>query len=100
MIRTSILPFKTILFTIFFISCGSNSNKEDLVPKMILIPGGTFMMGGTDSINFPDEYPMHEVTIPSFLMDKYEVTNRQFNDFVKSTGYVTTAERLFKYNDD
>ena len=100
MIRTSILPFKTILFSIFFISCGSNSNKEDLVPKMILIPGGTFMMGGTDSINFPDEYPMHEVTISSFLMDKYEVTNRQFNDFVKSTGYVTTAERLFKYYDE
>ena len=57
------------------------------------------MMGSTDSISFPDEYPQHEVTVHSFLMDRYEVTNRQFLAFVNSTGYVTTAERMFKYFD-
>jgi len=66
---------------------------------MILIPGGQYMMGSPDSVNFPDEYPPHEVTISAFYMDKYEVTNRQFLEFVNSTGYVTTAERIFKYVD-
>ena len=66
---------------------------------MILIPGGQFMMGNSDSISFPDEYPPHEVTITAFLMDRYEVTNKQFLEFVNSTGYVTTAERIFKYVD-
>ena len=57
------------------------------------------MMGSTDSISFLDEYPPHEVTVTTFLMDRYEVTNRQFLEFVNSTGYVTTAERIFKYFD-
>ena len=66
---------------------------------MVLIPGGKFMMGSTDSISFPDEYQPHEVKVTTFLMDRYEVTNSQFLEFVNSTGYVTTAERIFKYFD-
>tara|TARA_Y100000591_G_scaffold103663_1_gene88137 strand:- start:582 stop:1484 length:903 start_codon:yes stop_codon:yes gene_type:complete len=67
---------------------------------MVLVPAGEFVMGSTDSINFPDEYPPHQVSIKSFLMDKYEVTNNQFNEFVTKTGYITTAERVFKIYDD
>ena len=66
---------------------------------MVLIPAGKFMMGSSDSIGFPDEYPVHEVMVTTFLMDKYEVTNSQFLEFVNSTGYVTTAEKIFKYFD-
>ena len=67
---------------------------------MVLVPSGNFVMGSTDSINFPDEYPPHQVSIKSFLMDKYEVTNNQFNEFINKTGYITTAERAFKIYDD
>ena len=67
---------------------------------MVLVPAGEFVMGSTDSINFPDEYPPHQVSIKSFLMDKYEVTNNQFNEFVTKTGYITTAERVFKIYDE
>jgi len=66
---------------------------------MVLIPGGEFMMGSSDSISFPDEYPAHRVMVSEFLMDKYEVTNREFHEFVSSTGYVTTAEKIFEYFD-
>ena len=66
---------------------------------MVLVPAGEFVMGSTDSINFPDEYPPHQVSIKSFLMDKYEVTNNQFNEFVTKTGYITIAERVFKIYD-
>ena len=53
---------------------------------MVLIPGGKFMMGSKDSVSFPDEYQQHEVTVHSFLMDRHEVTNSKFLEFVKSTG--------------
>ena len=66
---------------------------------MVLIPGGEFMMGSSDSIGFPDEYPPHQVMVSEFLMDRYEVTNREFHEFVSSTGYVTTAEKIFEYFD-
>ena len=64
--------------TVFLFSCGKNSEGIISNTEMILIPGGQYMMGSPDSVNFPDEYPPHEVTISAFYMDKYEVTNRQF----------------------
>ncbi|MBI3874903.1 MAG: formylglycine-generating enzyme family protein [Verrucomicrobia bacterium] len=58
---------------------------------MAWIPSGTFMMGSNDGQT--DEKPVHEVAADGFWMDKYEVTNEQFEKFVKATGYVTVAER-------
>ena len=50
---------------------------------------------GTDDTNprFFDAHPQHEVEIDGFWMDETEVTNAQFAEFVKATGYVTVAER-------
>jgi formylglycine-generating enzyme required for sulfatase activity len=59
---------------------------------MVWIPGGTFMMGSDDP-RFPESQPVHEVTVDGFWMDATEVTNEQFEAFVKATGYVTVAER-------
>lgn len=58
---------------------------------MIKIPGGRFLMGSDNF--YPEEKPVHEVTVDGFWMDKYEVTNEQYEKFVKDTGYVTVAER-------
>jgi formylglycine-generating enzyme len=63
------------------------------VASMVLIPGGTFDMGGDNDQASEDEYPKHKVTVASFYMDATEVTNVQFQKFVDATGYVTTAER-------
>ncbi|MEM7117189.1 MAG: formylglycine-generating enzyme family protein [Chloroflexota bacterium] len=60
--------------------------------NMVWIPGGTFAMGA-EIPNYPDEGPIHNVTVSGFWMDKYPVTNKQFNDFVEATGYVTFAEK-------
>ncbi|MFM6267845.1 MAG: formylglycine-generating enzyme family protein, partial [Dolichospermum sp.] len=53
---------------------------EDLELEMVLIPGGTFLMGSPKneegSIN--SEKPQHEVTIKPFLMGKYSVTQKQW----------------------
>ncbi|TKC09944.1 formylglycine-generating enzyme family protein [Pedobacter polaris] len=60
---------------------------------MVYIPGGTYMMGGDNAQASADELPKHEVTVSSFWMDEHEVTNAQFAQFVKATGYITTAEQ-------
>lgn len=66
---------------------------ENSTEGMMLIPGGTFMMGADNEQARPDEYPKHRVTVDGFWMDATEVTNAQFREFVEATGYVTTAER-------
>jgi sulfatase modifying factor 1 len=64
---------------------------EQTCPKgMIAIPGGTFRMGSDR--HYPEEAPVHRVTVSSFFIDSTPVTNRHFKEFVKATGHVTFAE--------
>jgi formylglycine-generating enzyme required for sulfatase activity len=56
---------------------------------MIVIPAGGFMMGSENGI----ERPPHVVLVDTFQIDKFEVTNEQFERFVWETGYVTDAEK-------
>lgn len=58
--------------------------------EMVWVPGGEFWMGADD---FPDAQPWHRVFVNGFWLDKTEVTNEQFEKFVKATEYVTIAER-------
>jgi formylglycine-generating enzyme required for sulfatase activity len=58
---------------------------------MVWIPGGTFWMGSEEGQ--ADEKPVHEVSVDGFWIDATEVTNEQFDKFVRATGYVTVAER-------
>lgn len=62
----------------------------DAPPGMVLIEGGSFLMG--NGKGFPHEGPVHEVVVDSFYMDTHEVTNAEFAEFVEATGYVTEAE--------
>jgi formylglycine-generating enzyme required for sulfatase activity len=80
-----------------------NSSKKTVpAPEgMVWIPGGEFSMGaedpramnhgGPDPMN--DARPVHRVYVDGFWMDTKEVTNKQFAEFVKATGYKTVAER-------
>jgi sulfatase modifying factor 1 len=58
---------------------------------MVWIPGGTFLMGSDH--HYPEEAPARRVTVDGFWMDRHAVTNREFERFVRKTGYVTVAER-------
>ncbi|MBI1804086.1 MAG: formylglycine-generating enzyme family protein [Ignavibacteriae bacterium] len=60
------------------------------VSSMRLIPAGSFQMGSEGWGEY--ESPIHEVFVDDFFMDETPVTNLQFAEFVKQTGYVTTAE--------
>jgi formylglycine-generating enzyme len=64
---------------------------------MVWIPGGTFTMGSDR--HYPEEAPARAVSVDGFWIDPYAVTNKQFQRFVKDTGYVTVAERTPKPED-
>ena len=66
---------------------------------MVLIPSGKFFMGSNAFYAYANEKPVHEVKVDSFLMDKFEVTNYQFSQFVKETGYITTAEKMIDWDE-
>ena len=77
-------------------------------PKgMVWIKGGEYSMGSADPTignlagserlcggreSMQDARPIHRVYVDGFWMDKTEVTNKQFEKFVKATGYKTIAE--------
>ena len=69
--------------------------------SMVWVPGGTFSMGNEDPRRMPagghesmaDARPIHRVYVDGFWMDKTDVTNAEFARFIKSTGYITIAER-------
>ena len=58
---------------------------------MVFIAGGTFRMGSES--HQPEERFIHEVHVDGFWIDRHEVTNAQFGEFVDATGYKTLAER-------
>jgi formylglycine-generating enzyme required for sulfatase activity len=73
----------------------SSSGREQLPEHeadagMLCVPGGTFRMGSDR--HYPEEMPVHRVTVDGFWIDRTPVTNRQFRQFVEATGYVTFAE--------
>lgn len=54
-----------------------------VLPGMVRIPDGEFMMGRNDGNDY--EKPGHKVAVKAFFIDKTEVTNEQYSEFVKQT---------------
>jgi serine/threonine protein kinase/formylglycine-generating enzyme required for sulfatase activity len=51
--------------------------------EMVLIPAGEFVMGDDSHTDF--EKPSHKVSLPAYYIDKYEVTNEQYQKFCRDT---------------
>jgi formylglycine-generating enzyme required for sulfatase activity len=62
-----------------------------LFEDMVLIEAGPFTMGQDSSK--PKNGPAHEVDLPAFEIDRFEVTNAEFAQFAEQSGYVTYAEQ-------
>lgn len=81
-------------------SCRGKSENErarsdDKKVNMSKIEAGTFTMGTNKPIFVVDgEGPERIVSLRSFYIDKYEVSNEDFEKFVESTGYETEAEKM------
>ncbi len=70
----------------------SQPTKADLA----MIEGGTFTMGRNDGGDL--EKPEHQVTVKSFMMDKTEVTNAEFREFMTAERYQPkTGERFLAH---
>jgi formylglycine-generating enzyme len=61
------------------------------VKDMRRIEGGTFAMGSDEF--YPEERPVHRVTVDGFWIDEHSVTAADYRRFVRETGYTTVAER-------
>jgi sulfatase modifying factor 1 len=59
--------------------------------SMTWIPGGNFVMGSNKF--YREERPARRETVGGFWIDQRPVTNAEFREFVRTTGYVTTSER-------
>jgi formylglycine-generating enzyme len=66
------------------------TEKDSPSGNMVWIAGGVFRMGSDH--HYPEEAPSHRVSVDGFWLDRTPVTNRQFKQFVKATGYQTFAE--------
>jgi formylglycine-generating enzyme required for sulfatase activity len=63
----------------------TTKSKADLVA----IDGGTFLMGRKNGP--PQETPAHAVTVQPFQMDRTEVSNSEYADFVRETKHPSPA---------
>lgn len=62
---------------------------------MVKVNGGDYIIGTNDPIFESDrESPERMLSINGFYIDKYEVSNAEFTDFVEATKYVTYAEKF------
>jgi sulfatase modifying factor 1 len=64
------------------------------MPRLVSLPGGTFLMGCDDPGAYADdgEGPVREVRVSPFQLDACCATNDRFARFVAATGYRTEAE--------
>ena len=87
------LKYLHLILFILLINCSEKTDKE--IEGMVWIPGGSFYQGAlvNDTLALLHEKPRHLVHIDGFYMDISPVTNKEFKNFVKETGYITTAER-------
>lgn len=70
---------------------GETSCRSEAAGDRVFLPAGRFVMG--EDPREPEEGPPRQIEIEGFWIDRHEVTNAQFAEFVAQTGYVTAAER-------
>jgi formylglycine-generating enzyme len=69
---------------------GGSALVHQSASDSVFILGGSFRMGSDK--HYPEEAPVHRVSVGDFWIDRTPVTNREFRKFVRETGYVTLAE--------
>ena len=69
-------------------SAAPTSGSASLRRKMVRLAGGIVEIGTDDrSAAYDNERPSHTVTLPSFWIDVYPVSNGEFADFMAEGGY-------------
>ena len=91
--RSGVLLFFYCIFLVAFplsLALSYEINVASSQPQtpigMVYIPEGYFQMGRSSGGN-GDEQPLHYVYTSAYYIDKYEVSNSQYKEFVNATGY-------------
>ena len=63
---------------------------------MVAIPGGTFEMGDHAGVGDADERPIHSVTLDAFFMDKFEVSNAKFADYLNHSNVLLNNNHVYQ----
>lgn len=82
---------KSLLYIalLFLGSCASAEKHLEL--EWVTVPRGTFYFGSQSGND--EEFPAVKCRVETFQLSSTEISNAQFEEFVKATGYVTTAEK-------
>lgn len=97
--RSGITILATFL-VLWFVGCSKIKKSED----MVLVPAGEFTMGSSESLEddpfykygfnkpfYADASPAHKVFVEAYYIDIYEVTNKDYEAFIKATGHRTPS---------
>ena len=101
--RIKTFGFLLLVFCFLLLTFYWNKKSEDVsatpmdAVEMVEIPQGSFIMGSPDG-EF-DERPLHRVEIGSFYMDRYEVTNIQYQRFILANPYWQKGKVRFEEAD-
>jgi formylglycine-generating enzyme required for sulfatase activity len=87
---------KAITFSVCTLLTQLSLHAEPIEPEMTEIPAGSFTMGHDKWGSYVNNKPAHNVSIKKFALAKYEVTNKEFQHFVKETDHKLAAEERSK----
>ena len=96
-----LISFAALLVLVLFLMDRYLFHFLEAAPsEMVLIPAGSFIMGsdkkdlsgigrefGLQKPLYEDEHPQRTVSLPAFYLDRYEVTNTDYAQFVQATRY-------------
>lgn len=86
--KTKRVEFLSVCLILAALSVGYNVGASSERPeRMILIPSGEFVMGADSEHTNTNHGPAHRVDLEAFYIDKFEVTNAQFEEFILDGGY-------------
>ena len=63
-----------------------SGGQNTFTGQTVLVNGGTFTMGSPSGTGNSGEHPQHSVTVSSFRISKYEITNQQYADYMNAIG--------------
>lgn len=74
-----------LLMVLLLIACLVGCLPQTAPPgeEMVFVPADAFWMGSNEGA--ADERPMHQVYLQAFWIDRYEVTNAQYAEFLNAT---------------
>ena len=90
--RLKAIPRWLPLWALIILGLHQAAGATPILDDMVLVPAGEFTMGASaDQGGLPDEQPMRLVYLGAFWIDRYEVTNAAYLQFVEATNYQAPA---------